>query len=168
MQGDDDNAISPEVLYDPTTLPAIVAVDVVLLGKLRHSEASVPLFRKYLIRKTRRLTGYRAHEIASHWRDLSICEGGGMRCHTPSYGLRFHSDQGVIFETTICWHCFNFYLTFLNGFERFVGFDARSDSGKSLLRCCLQSGFSNLQELLIWGELGLLIAIDKVRKKVAR
>jgi hypothetical protein len=40
MQDDDDNAISREVLYDPTTLPAIVAVECAAKqGAMDHHKA---------------------------------------------------------------------------------------------------------------------------------
>jgi len=31
-------------------------------------------------------------------------------CHTPPYGVRFYRDNKMLFETTVCWECHNFYL----------------------------------------------------------
>lgn len=38
--------------------------------------------------------------------------GAGMLCHYPAHGVRFLRDKEVIFETSICWKCQNFYIAY--------------------------------------------------------
>ena len=35
---------------------------------------------------------------------------GGAFCHFPVYGLRFYRNDQLLFETSVCWKCSNFYL----------------------------------------------------------
>jgi hypothetical protein len=51
----------------------------------------------------------RCKEIVSTWRKLKFRPNGAF-CHAPPYGVRFYKDDVLIFETTICWKCHNFYI----------------------------------------------------------
>lgn len=41
--------------------------------------------------------------------------GGGALCHYPIHGLRIYARNELLFETSICWHCSNYY--FEDGWE---------------------------------------------------
>jgi hypothetical protein len=36
--------------------------------------------------------------------------GGGVLCHFPIHGLRIYARNELLFETSICWHCRNYYF----------------------------------------------------------
>lgn len=35
---------------------------------------------------------------------------GGALCHMPIHGLRIYARNELLFETSICWHCRNYYF----------------------------------------------------------
>jgi hypothetical protein len=39
-------------------------------------------------------------------------EGGATLCHFPIHGLRIYAGAKLLFETSICWRCNNFYFTY--------------------------------------------------------
>lgn len=49
---------------------------------------------------------------------------GGAMCHFPIHGIRLFKGEEVIFETSICWKCSNYYLEYPSDFETatWVGF----------------------------------------------
>jgi len=44
-----------------------------------------------------------------------IPSNGGVACHFPIHGLRVWIDNEVIFETSICWHCSNYWFPYFSG-----------------------------------------------------
>ncbi len=44
------------------------------------------------------------------WRSLSFDRFGGAFCHFPVYGFRLYRNDELLFETTVCWECQNFYI----------------------------------------------------------
>jgi hypothetical protein len=40
---------------------------------------------------------------------------GGALCHYPIHGIRIWDGDDVIFQTSICYHCSNFYLSYPYG-----------------------------------------------------
>ncbi|MBX3424941.1 MAG: hypothetical protein KF688_04610 [Pirellulales bacterium] len=56
------------------------------------------------------LSGNDATEIVEAWRSLSFDRLAGAFCHFPVYGLRFYREEQLLFETSLCWQCSNFYL----------------------------------------------------------
>ena len=51
----------------------------------------------------------RCKEIVETWRKMKFKPNGAF-CHVPPYGVRFYKDDKLLFETTICWKCHNFYI----------------------------------------------------------
>jgi hypothetical protein len=35
---------------------------------------------------------------------------GGALCHLPIHGIRIFSDDALLFETSLCWACNNYYV----------------------------------------------------------
>ena len=60
--------------------------------------------------ETKTLSGGDVEELTDTWRSMTFDEFGGAFCHFPVYGLRFYRDSKLLFETSICWKCTNFYL----------------------------------------------------------
>ena len=52
---------------------------------------------------------------------LSEVEGLQARCHYPIHGIRFLGGGSVLFETSLCWVCNNYYL--VDGVTAEIGFD---------------------------------------------
>ncbi len=48
-------------------------------------------------------------EIVETWRKMKFKPNGAF-CHAPPYGVRFYKDDKLLFETTICWKCHNFFI----------------------------------------------------------
>ncbi len=46
-------------------------------------------------------------------------DGGGAFCHYPIHGLRIYAGTKLLFETSLCWACSNFYFTY-TGESRWV------------------------------------------------
>lgn len=44
-------------------------------------------------------------------------DSGGAFCHYPIHGVRFLRGEEVVFESSFCWKCSNYYLTFPNNVE---------------------------------------------------
>lgn len=44
-------------------------------------------------------------------------ESGGAFCHYPIHGLRIYAGTKLLFETSICWTCNNFYFTYTSESE---------------------------------------------------
>ena len=49
---------------------------------------------------------------------------GGAMCHFPIHAIRLFKGEDLIFETSICWKCSNYYLEYPDDFETatWVGF----------------------------------------------
>jgi hypothetical protein len=58
----------------------------------------------------------------------------GPMCHFPIHGVRLYRDEEVIFETSLCWHCSNYFIAYPDDYEdaSWVGF--ASDNLEKLLR----------------------------------
>ena len=41
---------------------------------------------------------------------MSDKEAGGALCHFPIHGLRVYARNKLLFETSLCWHCHNYYF----------------------------------------------------------
>lgn len=47
-------------------------------------------------------------------------EGVGAMCHYPVHGIRIHAGERLLFETSVCWGCGNYYFTY-EGDSQWVG-----------------------------------------------
>ena len=56
------------------------------------------------------LTGASCGKLRQAWQSLAFDRLGGAFCHYPVYGLRLYRDDVLLFETTVCWECQNFYV----------------------------------------------------------
>jgi hypothetical protein len=56
------------------------------------------------------ITGASVESLAKTWRAMHFDKWGGAFCHEPVYGLRFYREDKLLFETSICWKCTNFYI----------------------------------------------------------
>ena len=63
------------------------------------------------------LTGNDVEPLCVSWRSLSFDAGAGAFCHEPVYGLRFYRSKELIFETSICWKCNNFFIPSVSAAE---------------------------------------------------
>jgi hypothetical protein len=55
------------------------------------------------------LFGADAQALASLWRSQRFDWGVQALCHYPAYGFRYYSGSKLIFETSVCYRCNNFY-----------------------------------------------------------
>jgi len=50
-------------------------------------------------------------------------QGGGAFCHYPIHGLRLYREEDLIFQTSLCWKCSNYFFEYPDGRgARWVGF----------------------------------------------
>ncbi|WP_218933910.1 hypothetical protein [Rubripirellula lacrimiformis] len=56
------------------------------------------------------LTGADCDELRTAWQSLAFDRQGGAFCHYPVYGFRLYRSDALLFETTVCWQCRNFYV----------------------------------------------------------
>jgi hypothetical protein len=91
-------------------------------------------FAKVLDTKT--LSEPDAESIAAIWRSQTFEVPGQHHfqalCHDPVYALRFYRGNSVIFETSICFHCSNFFVTY-KGEPHWWGFDTSTPAAETLL-----------------------------------
>jgi len=59
-------------------------------------------------------------------------EGGGAFCHYPIHGLRIYAGTKLLFETSICWACRNYYFDY-DGQHEWVSLTDDSDDLSKLL-----------------------------------
>ena len=57
---------------------------------------------------------------------------GGALCHFPIHGLRIYARDKLLFETSICWHCSNYYFTY-DGVSNWLGLTDDAIDIKKLL-----------------------------------
>jgi hypothetical protein len=87
-------------------------------------------YSRILDRKT--LTGADAESLAALWRSQTFGWEYQAMCHSPGYGFRFYRGSSLTFETSVCFHCSNFYVTALGG-SHWWGFDSKTAPATSLL-----------------------------------
>ncbi len=85
---------------------------------------------RILDRKT--LTGADAESLASLWRSQTFGWEYQAMCHSPAYGFRFYRGSSLKFETSVCFHCQDFYVTAL-GESSWWGFDATATNASNFL-----------------------------------
>jgi hypothetical protein len=78
------------------------------------------------------LSGSDAADFAALWRAQEFGWEYQALCHNAAYGLRYYSGSSLIFETSICYHCSNFYYTAL-GSSGWWGFDTETPKAQALL-----------------------------------
>jgi len=74
-----------------------------------------------------------AEIIAALWRKQRFDYNYQALCHEPGYALRFYSGRSLLFETSVCFHCSNFYITNMFG-SMWWGFDTSTPESAELLR----------------------------------
>ena len=84
------------------------------------------------------VTGDACAQLHKTWRSLAFDRLGGAMCHYPAYGLRMYRGDMLLFETTVCWECQNFYVPRYDPNKKrytygWYGF-ANDDHAKSLLK----------------------------------
>jgi hypothetical protein len=82
--------------------------------------------------------GEDAEKLAALWRSQTFGWGYQAMCHEPAYGFRFHRGSTVRLETSVCFHCSNFYFPAV-GESDWWGFRTRTPNATNLL--------SHLQEI---------------------
>jgi hypothetical protein len=119
------------------SLPRCDRVEVFHLGGESESDASTGFpvwpyedFSPILDRKT--LTGADAESLGALWRSQTFGWEYQALCHTPVYGFRFYRGTTLKFETSLCFHCSNFYVTTLGG-SGWWGFDTKTSQASNLL-----------------------------------
>ena len=101
-------------------------------------------FGKILSRQT--LANDDCTELRTLWTNLTFDRFAGAMCHAPVYGLRFYSGDKLLFETTICWKCRNFYVPNEDGDDQSHGwFGFRSDKNSKRLLAFLRKHLKHPQ-----------------------
>lgn len=99
------------VQLSPEDLPEIRMIDVLILdgnGALGGMNTLDNAIHK-------RVGNQVAQEIANLFRQLP--SGEPARCHTPPFGLRFYTEDGLQRQCSICWECNNIYGDFRYDFD---------------------------------------------------
>ena len=84
------------------------------------------------IRGQTTLAGVDATAFASLWRAQTFGRNYQALCHQPAYGFRYYSGSKLIYETSICFKCSNFYYPIF-GDAGWHGFDTESTKAKEYL-----------------------------------
>jgi hypothetical protein len=64
--------------------------------------------------------------------------GGGAGCHYPIHGLRFYKGKTLLYQTSLCWHCGNFFATYDPLYRSmWLGFNGGSDELKKFMNSVL-------------------------------
>ncbi|MEM6778330.1 MAG: hypothetical protein AAF670_11790 [Planctomycetota bacterium] len=84
------------------------------------------------------LSGANCAKLRRAWQSLAFDSLGGAFCHDPVYGIRLYRDNVLLFETTVCWACQNFYVPRYDAEKQrythgWYGF-TNDDNAKSLLK----------------------------------
>lgn len=55
---------------------------------------------------------------------LATPDDPGPLCHFPSHGIRFFGGDSLVFETSLCWHCSNYFVKYPDDYQTatWVGF----------------------------------------------
>jgi hypothetical protein len=78
------------------------------------------------------LSQEQAAQIISLWKNQTFDIRLSALCHKPALGYRFYRNNKLVFETSVCWECYNFSFTTLKFIHGFWGFDANNNAGKTL------------------------------------
>lgn len=70
-----------------------------------------------------------ARRLAAIWRKQDFDFGQQGLCHDGVYGLRFFHGNVLLLETSVCFHCHNFYVPIPGSWW---GFDSESANGRAL------------------------------------
>jgi hypothetical protein len=87
-------------------------------------------YSRIIDRKT--LAGADAEQLAVLWRSQTFGLEYQALCHSPGYGFRFYRGSSLKFETSVCFHCNNFYVTAL-GESGWWGFDTKTTRAADFL-----------------------------------
>ncbi len=80
------------------------------------------------------VSGKQAEEICKLWRTLSD-EPNRAFCHSPPYGFRFYRGDEMVYETSMCWKCNNFYGPNDDGKQIWYGLKKDKQSAMLLKLC---------------------------------
>ena len=86
---------------------------------------------KFLADRT--LIGVEAEALAALWRKKTFGRKYSHLCHSPACGLRFYRGKKVSLETSVCFHCSNFYFPAAILGPVLTGFDSEDSQAKELL-----------------------------------
>ena len=75
-----------------------------------------------------------AEAFARLWRTQKFDWGLQKLCHSPVCGLRFYSGRKLMFQTTVCFQCSDFYVTIPFAGTAWWGFDAESPAAVNLIQ----------------------------------
>ena len=92
-----------------------------------------PYREEYPVYGTATLSGDDAKQAAELWSYTIKNLGIQALCHNPPYGVRMFAGKTLRFESSICWHCNNFYIEGFPGNYMWYGFDADSKGATDLL-----------------------------------
>jgi hypothetical protein len=79
------------------------------------------------------VSGSDAESFAALWRAQTFDPDLQGLCHSPPYGFRFYSGSKLLFETSLCYHCANFYVSDLTG-SYWWGFNPGTPKAGELLQ----------------------------------
>ena len=114
------------ILLSPEKLPEVSTIDILILdgsGAIEGLSILDDAPRK-------RIEDHAVQEIANLFRQLP--SGNPARCHTPPFGLRFYTEDGLQRQCSICWECNNIYGDFQ------YDFDAEDSISQNLLALLTQ------------------------------
>lgn len=86
---------------------------------------------------SRELTGENLKEFLDVWKNFPIDNSRpSVMCHFAVYGIRFYRKEKLIFQTSLCWACENFYVDTRFFGSDWIGFDSGSADSRRLLEIC--------------------------------
>jgi hypothetical protein len=82
------------------------------------------------------LTGEKLDAFLRLWSYQSPSEMRQGLCHDPAYGFRLYRGSRLMAETSVCWHCNNYYVEVWPLGSGWYGFEADSKFAIELLNLC--------------------------------
>ena len=104
----DFQAADPEVFKRDENAKYIAVKPYKKITKILQSKELEPEELQQLLPELEQTIGVRENEY-------------GAFCHYPIHGIRLYSEGSLLFETTFCWVCHNFYVDYLSFESGWVG-----------------------------------------------
>jgi hypothetical protein len=97
---------------------------------IRPYRSTVPVFGSVT------LTGEKLDAFLRLWSYQSACRMRQALCHDPAYGFRLYRGSRLMAETSLCWHCQNYYVETWPVGSSWYGFEADDKYAIELLNHC--------------------------------
>ena len=84
------------------------------------------------------LVGTDVDKFWEHWSEIDPGGGSTTLCHDPVYYFIFKHDGKIVFRTSVCWACENFFVTSKLFGSGWINFASSGEPARKLLEYCDQ------------------------------